>query len=57
MEQFQATVQKMLNEDKRRDTFKLLASLAGLKLNREQVKSRVLANLWSKKIFFSAFSS
>lgn len=37
MDSFQATIQQMLNEDKRRDTFKLLASLAGLKLNREQV--------------------
>jgi len=37
METFQATIQQMLNEDKRRDTFKFLSSLTGLKLNREQV--------------------
>jgi hypothetical protein len=37
MDSFQSTIQQMLNEDKRRDTFKLLASLTGLKLNREEV--------------------
>jgi hypothetical protein len=37
MEDFQATVHRMLNEDRRRNTFKLLASLTGLKLNREEV--------------------
>ena len=38
MDNVQSTIQKMLNEDKRRDTFKFLTSLTGLKLNREQVK-------------------
>jgi len=37
MEQFQSTIQQMLNEDKRRDTFKFLASLTGLKLKHEEV--------------------
>ncbi|CAF1207436.1 unnamed protein product [Adineta ricciae] len=37
MENIQATIQQMLNEDKRRDTFKFLTSLTGLKLNEEQV--------------------
>jgi hypothetical protein len=37
MDSFQSTIQQMLNENKRRDTFKYLTSLTGLKLNREQV--------------------
>ncbi|CAF0748649.1 unnamed protein product [Rotaria sordida] len=37
MDNFQSKIQHMLNEDKRRDTFKFLTSLTGLKLNREQI--------------------
>ncbi|CAF1338935.1 unnamed protein product [Adineta steineri] len=37
MENIQSTIHQMLNEDKRRDTFKFLTSLTGLKLNHEQV--------------------
>ncbi len=37
MENIQSTIQQILNEDKRRDTFKFLTSLTGLKLNQEQV--------------------
>lgn len=37
MDNLQTAVQQMLNEDKRRDTFKFLTSLTGVKLNREQV--------------------
>ncbi len=41
MDNFQSTIQQMLNEDKRRDTFKFLTSLTGLKLNREQVNKEI----------------
>lgn len=41
MDNFQSTIQQMLNEDKRRDTFKFLTSLTGLKLNREQVRKSI----------------
>ena len=41
MENIQSTIQQMLNEDKRRDTFKFLTSLTGLKLNREQVNESI----------------
>ncbi|CAF3350576.1 unnamed protein product [Rotaria socialis] len=37
MDNIQAAIGQMLNEDKRRDTFKFLTSLTGLKLNREQI--------------------
>ncbi|CAF2495960.1 unnamed protein product [Rotaria sp. Silwood2] len=37
MDNTQSTIEHMLNEDKRRDTFKFLTSLTGLKLNREQI--------------------
>ena len=45
MDNIQSTIQQMINEDKQRDTFKLLTSLIGLKLNREQVhhSSSILA--------------
>jgi hypothetical protein len=41
MDNLQSTMQQMLNADKRRDTFKFLTSLTGLKLNREQVNQRI----------------
>lgn len=37
MENLQSKIEQMLNEDKRRNTFKFLTALTGLKLNREQV--------------------
>ncbi|CAF1959872.1 unnamed protein product [Rotaria magnacalcarata] len=37
MDNIQSAIGQMLNEDKRRDTFKFLTSLTGLKLNREQI--------------------
>ena len=52
MDNIQSTIQQMVNEDKQRDTFKLLTSLIGLKLNREQVHplpsilSRVLTGVF-----------
>lgn len=57
MDTFQSTIQKMLNEDKRRDTFKFLTSLTGVKLNREQVKTifrirfAFLMTFFSSKVF------
>ena len=39
MDYYQSTVQRMLNENKRRDAFKFLTSLTGLKLNQEQVNN------------------
>jgi len=41
MDNFQSTIQQMLNEDKRRHTFQFLTSLTGLKLNREQVNKSI----------------
>ncbi|CAF1076292.1 unnamed protein product [Rotaria sp. Silwood1] len=37
MDNIQSTIQQILNEDKRRDTFKFLTTLTGLKLNQEQI--------------------